>query len=168
MKIIIGITQARLKEKLSYDPETGDFTWIDNFSSRARKGCVAGSVCRSDGYIYIRFDKKLYAVHRLAWLFTHGYFPQSDIDHKDGIRTNNRLENLRCVTRSENNQNQRRPHAGNSSGYLGVSRMKNLGKWAAEITVNKKRIRLGYFEDVKEAAEAYLTAKKKYHPMSTL
>jgi hypothetical protein len=162
-----SITQEELKKRLSYDPLTGYLTWIAPNTKRWL-GKKAGYLCPKDGYILIRIKGRIYPAHRLAMLYMNGVFPTHDTDHKDGVRNNNAYENLRCATRSENNQNQRRPRSDNKSGYLGVYWSKHMNKWASSLTVNGKKYDLGYFEDVKLASEAYLIAKKKYHPMSMI
>ena len=96
------LNQKRLKEVLTYDSETGIFVWRSKKSRN--KGKVAGHL-RSDGYVAITVDSKLYRAHRLAWLYVHSYFPEHDIDHMNGVRDDNRLVNLREASRACNLQN---------------------------------------------------------------
>src|SRR5690606_34614864 len=99
------LTQQRLKELLYYDPETGIFTRLVGRSGpRARAGDVAGSD-NGKGYIRIYVDGRPYKAHRLAWFYMHGEWPE-EIDHRNGERADNRLSNLRPVTRQQNNLNQ--------------------------------------------------------------
>lgn len=94
--------QTRLKELLHYDPNTGIFTWRVNRRGRfARKGSVAGTV-DFNGYIAMGVDNRRYYAHRLAWLYVFGYYPPEDTDHINEIKTDNRIVNLRCASRSEN------------------------------------------------------------------
>jgi hypothetical protein len=155
------LTQERLKELLSYDPNTGVFTWL------VSKGCVkANSVSgtkRKDGYIQIRTNKKLYLSHRLAWLYVYGELPENDLDHINEIKDDNRIVNLRLATDQENMQNVSSPRIDNTSGLRGVHWYKARQKWQSQIMVNKKRIHLGLFNTVKEAYEAYLKAKRESH-----
>jgi hypothetical protein len=154
---------SRLKEVLDYNPDNGAFTWIQ--SSRGTGiGDTAGTVTDS-GYLIISVDKKRYRAHRLAWLYMTGRFPETDIDHINGNRLDNRFDNLREVTRSENLQNRNKPNA--SSGIIGVYRHRN--KYTSRIGIDKtKSIYLGVFSTAEEARNAYLKAKKKYHPSAPI
>jgi len=163
MRLQNNITQKRLQELLSYDPETGLFINLTQRSSRAKKGSTTGCK-RQDGYIHIKLDYKLYFAHRLAWLYVHGNFPEKDIDHINEIKGDNRLVNLRLATNQENMHNISSPQINNTSGFLGVSWDKNAQKWRARIIINKKYKHLGYFNTAEEAYEAYLKAKRELHP----
>ena len=88
----------RLRELLSYDPDTGLFRWSKNKGSKDA-GELAGCVSPK-GYILIGIDGCLYLAHRLAWLYVHGEFPEKDIDHRDQDKSNNRICNLRLATSS--------------------------------------------------------------------
>ena len=97
------MTQAELKSILSYDPDTGVFLWLES-----RRGVTAGTVAgstRHDGYQSIRVRRKSYLAHRLAWLYTHGEWPEKNIDHIDHDPSNNRVSNLRDVPQTVNNRN---------------------------------------------------------------
>jgi len=153
------LTQARLKELLSYDPLTGEFTNIKSGKGRKPVGSVVGSL-NNTGYISSMIDQKNYLHHRLAWLYTHGYFPPEDVDHIDGVRTNNRLENLRLASRYQNCQNAAR-RSDNSSGTPGVVQ---VGKrWRSRVTLLGVHHHVGYFDTSEAAREAYLAAKAKLH-----
>lgn len=89
------LTQAELKRKLHYDPDTGIFTW-KVFSPGITIGKVAGAI--SSGYIRIKVHPSLQYAHRLAWLYVYGYFPEHGTDHINGIKTDNRIANLREAT----------------------------------------------------------------------
>lgn len=157
------ITVERVRELLIYDSETGVFRW-KVASTRVKIGDVAGS--DGDGYRVIRIDQRNYKAHRLAWLYVHGEWPAKDIDHINGVRSDNRIANLRDVSRSVNIQNLRRARSDNSSGLLGVSR--NRGRWRAVINLEGKRHHLGYFASADLAHEVYLEAKLKIHEGCTL
>jgi HNH endonuclease/AP2 domain len=159
------LTQERLKELLSYDPETGEFIWFVSRQGGAGKaGMIAGLVgVNNCGYKLICIDYVMYLSHRLVWLYVHGRWPYHQIDHINGKRDDNRLINLREATQTQNNQNIRKPQSNNTSGYLGAYWDKRKGKWGATIQLNKKSTFLGYFNTVEEASRAYLTAKLKYH-----
>lgn len=162
----IPLTAERLRELFHYAPETGVFTRLLRTSNSVRIGDVAG--CRNVyGYWQINCCGKIRPAHRLAWLYVHGVWPKEQVDHIDGDRANNRIDNLREATSAENKQNTRRPRSDNrSSGLLGVS--KEGIKWHAKIQVKNRTIHLGYFESANEAHAEYLRAKAIYHPFNTL
>ena len=153
------LTQARLKELLSYDPLTGEFTNLKSGRGRKPIGAVVGSTSNS-GYTTSMVDGKNYQHHRLAWLYVHGSFPPADLDHRDGVRANNRLANLREATRSENCQNAARRND-NTSGMTGVW---SVGKrWRAKVCVDGRERHVGYFPTKEIARAAYLAAKAELH-----
>jgi hypothetical protein len=151
-----------LQRLLSYDPNTGNFTWLTRVSN-VPAGSVAGTK-NSKGYIQIRANGQRYLAHKLAWFYTHGVWPTKLIDHINGIPDDNRIANLREVSANENMHNQRRAHSRTQSGYLGVSLVKSRGKWQAGLGVSGRFKFLGYFDTPEEAHTAYLNAKKIYHP----
>jgi hypothetical protein len=104
--------------------------------------------------------------HRAAWLYVHGKWPNGQIDHINGDRSDNRISNLRDVSHSVNQQNVHRPRRDNASGFLGVTRQKNL--WTSQVTVSGKTLHLGLFKTPEEAASAYLEAKRKHHTGCTI
>ena len=164
------ITQKRLKELLSYDKNTGIFVWIKNSnsnnSSKNRLGKTAG--CNSAGYKLILIDKRLYKAHRLAWLYEHGVFPEEDIDHVDGTKDNNAIDNLRVVSKAENSQNQRKARKDNKLGLLGVYFNKLTNTFRSRIMVKGKMIEIGSFSTAEEAYQAYLIAKRNLHITCTI
>jgi len=111
------ITQKRLKSLFSYDESTGLFTRIVTVSNQIA-GTIVGNK-RPDGYLQVTVDRKHYLIHRLAWLYVHGYFPENDIDHKDLIRDHNWIENLRESSRACNIINTGN-RCTNTSGVKGV------------------------------------------------
>lgn len=157
------ITIDRLKELLTYHPKAGIFTW-----NRALRGGgakldkPAGHVSRF-GYIVICIDQKKHYAHRLAVLYITGKHPLFDVDHIDGKRSNNKLENLRDVPHQVNQQNRQGPcrrSTGRSSSFLGVSWKKEHGKWGASIKApDGKQKFLGYFNNEQDAHQSYLNAK---------
>lgn len=140
------LTAQRLRELLSYDPKTGEFT---------RRGARAGTL-RPDGRRQLAVDGKIYLEHRLAWLYMTGAFPTYGVDHRDGDPSNNRWKNLREATPAQNNQNLDARH-----GLRGVTKFR--GKWQAQINVDHKFVYLGLFDSPELAHEAYLAAKAKLH-----
>lgn len=150
---------------LHYDKETGSFTRKIK-RRNAPENSEAGSLKKS-GYVEISFDGTTYRRSRLAFFFVNGFFPKGEIDHINGIRNDDRWENLRCITRGQNKQNQRKPHSNNRSGFLGVSKRTN-GLFVAQIKLNGKVRHLGVFKTSAEAYEKYVEAKRKLHEFNTL
>lgn len=153
------LSYDKLREVLEYNPDTGEFTWATRLSNRAIVGKRAGNV-RTNGYINISIDNRHYLAHRLAWFYCYGSFPKKNLDHIDGDKQNNRIDNLRECTQSENNQNARR-RIDNTSGHVGVIAFR--GKWRAEIRLHGQSFGLGVFDTKEEAAAAYLGAKRVLH-----
>jgi hypothetical protein len=146
--------RTRVNKLLSYDPSTGIFTWKIARMRGHVPGVIAGSPGR-DGYWTIMVDGKAYKAHRLAWLLHTGKWPKHQIDHINRIRDDNRIENLRVVTKSQNQINSEM-YRNNKSGYRGVH-FQN-GKWVASIRRNKKQRALGSFATAKEASLKYMEA----------
>lgn len=163
------ITAERLRYLLSYDPETGEFTWRHS-SPRAAAGSVAGAkrLSRTAYYMDVKLDGRHYGMHRLAWLYVHGDWPKGEIDHIDGDGCNNRLVNLRDVSRHVNMQNQRRAKGSTKSGLLGVTRDAGGYGWSATIGVDGKKRHLGFFKCKQEAHAAYVEAKRRLHEGCTI
>ena len=112
-----------------------------------------------DGYLSTMVKGKNHLLHRLAWLYVHGAWPAADIDHRDGVRSNNKLSNLREATRDENCQNTLWPLG--ESGILGA--VKVGSRWRSKIKIDGKVKHLGYFDTPELAGEAYLAAKADSH-----
>jgi hypothetical protein len=155
------ITQSELIRLLDYNPNTGQFRWKVNHSTRAKQNGLAGRK-HNKGYWTIRINNKDYLAHRLAWLWMTGSWPINTIDHINGIRNDNRLCNLREATHAEQKQNVVK-RKNNKSQYTGVSFCKKRQLWRSDIWLNYKQIFLGYFDTAEQAAEAYKAAKEKYH-----
>lgn len=150
-----------VSDLIDYESSTGDLIWKKDVARTAKKGSLAG-IQRSDGYKRLKICGKSVYAHRLAWMIFYGYACDKEIDHINGDRGDNRIENLRECSKLQNSQNLR-IGVRNNSGYIGVSFYRPNGKWQARITVNSKRISLGYFNSPYEANVARLEAKKKYH-----
>ncbi|MGY2255066.1 HNH endonuclease [Pseudomonas reactans] len=129
------IRHGRLLEALSYSSETGIFLWKNPASSAAFLGGKEAGTINGDGYRQIMIDGKLYQAHRLAWLYVFGAFPGHRLDHVNGIKTDNRILNLREVTPSQNMMNSPAPKS-NSTGFKNVS--KNRGGFLVCVRANKK------------------------------
>jgi hypothetical protein len=153
-------------EFLDYNPETGKFIWKwrdrKHFksdwswkkSNTEFAGKVAGRVQKKNKYREIGVNGKVYLAHRLAWVLHYGVWPEDQIDHINNDRADNRIENLREATRTQNNRN-KSSAKGSTSKYLGVSWNKKSNKWRAEIRVDGKDYYLGLFTVEEDAARAY-------------
>ena len=156
------ITQEELQEILHYNPETGIFTWKINANrNRAMKGTEVSSISRN-GYGTVVYKRKRYGTHRLAWLYIHGKFDTNlQIDHINHNRLDNRICNLRLVTRREQNMNLGL-RKDNTSGVTGVKFREDRGKWEARIRVDNKRYELGHYVNKEDAVKARKEAEAKY------
>ena len=162
-------------KRLSYDPETGIFIWKEVgpefFSSETSMkkwlprfaGKQAGTVS-VHGYVKINIRGKIISAHRLAWLMYYGDWPDGMIDHINWEKTDNRINNLRVVTCSENARN-RGKQSNNTSGVLGVTWHKGRGKWHSQIKGPDGYEYIGMFDDIEEAKIARKAAQERlgYH-----
>jgi hypothetical protein len=134
----------------------GCASWNANFA-----GKPVGSKSAS-GYLYTKIFGRTYSVHRLAWLVETGDWPENNVDHRNGVRTDNKWKNFRPATHSENGQNIG-ISKNNKSGFIGVFLEKKSGKWKAEITKDRKKYFLGLFDTPELASAAYKAAKARLH-----
>lgn len=159
-------TAQDLKKVLSYDKQTGKLTWLVDLGGRGeRSGGEAGSLCKRSGYLRVTFCGKRFMAHRLAWMLETGEFPDQHIDHADRDRANNRWENLRLATPSQNliNSSTRKD---NTHGLKGVRLHKNKTgpkRWQAQIGIGRKTKSLGYHATAAEAYAAYQRAAKSLY-----
>lgn len=131
-----------------------DLFWIDKPCKNLPAGMKAGTL-RRDGYIGIFIDGTYKFAHRIIWEMHNGEIPPGlVIDHINGIRNDNRLENLRLCTFQENHYN-RKPRSDNKSGFRGVSWHRQKRKWVAQITIEGKNKFLGFFVNPEDAYSAY-------------
>lgn len=154
------VTQTRLHELVHYDPSTGIFRWKKSRGGKARADSIAGTA-HERGYTSITIDCKPYLAHRLAWLYVHGHLPK-EVDHKNRDRSDNRIENLREATRSQNNANAR-ASTRSATKLRGVHFHSGAGRYRAQVTKNRKTKSLGYFDTPEEAHAAYIAAAKVVH-----
>lgn len=179
------LTAAMAMQLLDYNPETGLLLWryrqasvFDGGKKRSaeskakqwnkryadrRAGCKS-----SKGYLHVRIFGRLYEAHRVAWLIVHGRWPRIFIDHKNHVRDDIRIDNLREADHSQNGQNRRCLSKNNTSGFAGVTYLKRHEKWQARIIISGKCIALGNFDSAETASIAYQSAKAKLHPFASV
>ena len=155
------LTQERLKEQLSYDPETGHFTQILRTSQRVKVGDRAGSQ-DPRGYRLINICGRREWEHRLVWLYIYGVFPDFDIDHINGNKSDNRLCNLRAASRSENNCNSV-IRSDSTTKYRNVHLFKRTGKYQVQVRFNGKRYNGGYYDTAEQANIIAIAMRKQLH-----
>jgi hypothetical protein len=139
----------------NYNQFTGILTWKIKKANRIKVGHPVGFY-DTGGYLRVWVNSKTYSLHRIAWIIMAGSWPDFQIDHINGVRDDNRWENLRSVTAHENSKNQAKPK-NNTSGFIGVSYLKLNKKYAAYIRINGKKKHLGYFDN---AIDAFNERKK--------
>lgn len=152
-----NLTQEKVHELFDYRAD-GNLVWKVSPNSRAKIGDIAGCVS-CYGYILGTINKKSYRLHRIVWLWHHGYFPENQIDHINRIRTDNRIENLREVTPACNMRNKGNMRT-NTSGVKGVSLVKKSNVWIAQISIYGKNITVGSSPDFAEAVCHRLAAEQ--------
>lgn len=153
----------RLREVLDYDPKTGALTWRVRLGPMCKFGQTAGVI--KGGYRRIAIDGRSYTASHLAWFHFYGIPPIGLVDHKNGDKTDQSIENLRPATHSQNSMNQGR-NKNNTTGFKGVAVFNKPGeptRFRASIRANRKRIFLGIFDTPEEAYEVYCNAAKEHH-----
>lgn len=146
-----AILANRIRDLFSYDPVAGRLTRI---------GAKKTGVLHHTGYVYIKFSNRRFAEHHLVWLYHKGEWARGWLDHRNGDRADNRIENLREASASQNTANSKLlPHS--TSGFKGVSLRPN-GRWQARITLNRQTIQLGMFDSAEEAHAAYAAAAHEH------
>lgn len=152
------LTAERLREVIIYNPDTGEFRW-----RISRPGCSAGRLAgtiKPEGYRQIEIDGRLYRGARLAVLYMTGEWPPAGklVDHRNGVRDNDRWKNLRIATYSQNARNRR---ATTASGRVGVYPAKG-GRWTAAIWLDGRNRNLGTHESMSAAAAVREAAERRY------
>ena len=149
-----------MKENFFYDPDTGAWTWLAKPTARSNRvvvGAEAGCICPASGYRMIGIMGEVYRAPRLAWLYMTGEWPPTTVDHKNTVRDDDRWENLRLASRSEQSCN-RRKQSNNKSGYKGVYFDAPANKYRARICVDGIRTDLGHHNTVEAAYHVYSVA----------
>ena len=155
------ITQERLHELFEYR-EDGNLIRKVSTAKRTKVGDIAGWMS-SRGYFMVSINSKKYLVHRMIFLYHHGYLtPGMELDHIDGNPRNNRIENLREVTKSQNIQNSK-IRSDNTTGVKGVYWDKSNSKWQVQMRMKGKLKYLGRYTTLKEAKAVVKEAREKYH-----
>lgn len=164
-------TPEQLRKLLRYEPETGKLFWLprpESMFSNLRyykawnttwANKEAFTCCDTPGYKKGKVLGYDVSLHRVACALYYGYWPEEQIDHINGDRTDNRISNLRCVSQTENMRNKKR-YLTNTSGHTGVSWSKAQNAWKASICVDQKTTHLGYFTNIEDAAAARKAAEE--------
>jgi len=155
-----------LRKRLRYEPETGKLYWLDceDMPNWWRTRWVGREAFTSDngkGYRQGRIAGRLYRAHRVIWALVYGTWPEDQIDHKNGDKADNRIENLRVVSHAENSRNVGK-RVDNTSGAGGVYWNKHGEKWHARVEVNGKLHHLGYFTSFDDAVAARKAAAREH------
>ena len=149
---------ATARTHFAYDPDTGVLRRLTRPTNSVQVGDIAGSKGKK-GYLLVGLLGRKYLVHRLAWLVFYGEWPNGQVDHINGVRTDNRMCNLRDVSSTVNSMN--RTTTNNTSGYIGVSWMSAAGKWRAQICTAGVVTYLGIYADLDTAIAVYNAEKSK-------
>lgn len=133
-----------------FEYKEGCLYWKIKPSSKSKIGDKAGYLL-NNGYLMVQYNYKPYLLHRLIWEYFNGPIPEGwEVDHINHVKDDNRIENLRIVTRKENCKN-RSKNCNNSSGITGVSWDSVRFKWRAYINVDGDQKLLGFFDSLQEA-----------------
>jgi HNH endonuclease len=164
-----------LQALVRYDPVTGELFWlprtIDRFDGKWperqmnawNSRCAGkGAARQGNGRLSIKIFGETFFAHRVAWAVHYGSWPDGEIDHISGYATDNRLANLRCVTRQENNKN-RGMATNNTSGVMGVNWYDRRKCWRAFIKISGKSQHLGHFKNFDDAVAARKLAETNLH-----
>lgn len=145
------LTYERAHERLRHDSESGELIWKVDFWKKVKAGKVAGDRYRN-GYRRVCIDSQDYLAHRVVWLMAYGEWPEAEIDHINGVRDDNRLNNLRLATSAQNKQNVGLK-SNNKSGFQGVTWFKKARTWRADIAKDHVKHYLGRFDTAAKADE---------------
>lgn len=150
-----------------FEYRNGRLHWRNTLTGKHRiAGAPAGHM-NADGYVVIETAGKAIGAHRIIWLMHHGAWPTGEIDHINGNRADNRIENLRDVIKRTNSENRRRATYSSKTGVLGVEELPS-GRFRARIRSFGKIHDVGIFDSTESAHAAYVQAKRKMHTGNTL
>lgn len=154
---------SSLIEKLRYNSEDGNLYWSENIGDKVRFGNLAGGLDK-DGYRIIHYQHKAYKCHRIVWSLHNGLVDSfGNIDHINGNRSDNRIENLRVCSQRDNTRNQKIHRAGRLYGSQKIYTRKDKAfVWHSRIVVNKEQLNLGYYQSEEEGHLIYLMASAFY------
>jgi hypothetical protein len=143
----------------AFDYQDGNL--IRKIGRAGEVGQIAGCIHKGNGYVHVKIKAKCFKAHRLIFLYHHGYLPEC-VDHIDGDKTNNKIENLRAATKEENCHNQK-IRSTNTSGCKGVSWNRIQKKWQVALCKNYKSIYFGLYEDLELASLVAMEATQLIH-----
>jgi hypothetical protein len=146
---------SNISKEIAYDGETGQFTRVTS-AGRVAAGHITGAV-KPNGYVEVGFMRKSFLAHRMAWLFSTGDWPEGQIDHINGVKSDNRIANLRLATPSQQGGNTK-VNTRNTSGVKGARFCRTYKRWTAQIRLDGKNKTLGYFSSKAAAISAYHAA----------
>lgn len=149
---------ATARMHFTYDSDTGVLRRRTRPTNSVQVGDIAGSKGKK-GYLLVGLLGRKYLVHRLAWLVFYGEWPKGQVDHINGVRTDNRMCNLRDVSATVNSMNRNATH--NTSGHIGVSWMSAARKWRAQICTDGVVTYLGIYANLSTAVAVYNAEKSK-------
>jgi hypothetical protein len=155
------LTVASILAKLECDPKSKIFTWKHS-SRRVKAGDAAGWV--QEGYVRIKLYRAIYPAHHLVWFLYEGIRPKEELDHRNGIRSDNRLTNLRECSDLEQPQNQKK-RCTNKSGHPNVSWHKYVQKWYVQL-LKQGRLYWRYSDSFDDACADAKAAKSKLHTLN--
>lgn len=155
----LHISHAELCEMFHYDPDTGVIRWRHSPRHNVSAGAIAGTIT-DKGYRRILIGRSGWLAHRIAWFIHHGEDAGHQIDHRNGIKADNRIDNLRKASHSTNKHNTG-AQKNNACGAKGVMWCQTKKKWRARIMVDNRRIHLGRFTTKDEAVNAYREAARE-------
>jgi hypothetical protein len=164
----VRMSDDELREKLYFDPLTNRICWKVAHPPYP-VGQPVYALQKKNGYRIVRLKRVNFMEHRLIWFFVHGAWPKNGLDHKNGIKDDNRPDNLRDVTKTVNNQNKRKARADKILNtplgvtYLWFLKKPKTKKFRASVSINGKDKFLGKFHTPEEAHQCYLEAKRRLH-----
>jgi len=160
----LNITAEQVREVFDYDPERGVLVWKKKTGNRVRVGAVAGKPHPTIGYVVVRCSGAVHYAHRLAFLHVTGRMPEQ-VDHINGVRSDNRWSNLRESDNARNRQNGPLLQANSTSGVNGVYWHKQQQKWHVSLKLDRKKRSFGLYGSLLDAAAVAKRERAKLHPL---